>query len=170
MPRRMAIAAALALTIVVTFAVVSLGAQAGWFSPEKTATSQAARVDPPPTEAAPPATEAPPPPTPVVITRYEYVDEPAPKAADPAPPAPTSAPPPAPTIAPVQQVQSARPVETQTEAGGGSVPALGGAHIVVSSASGLASTGSFSGGGEHEGGTGAVGEHAGGGSTGGHDD
>jgi hypothetical protein len=99
MTRRMALAAALAFTTIVTFSVVVFGAQHGVFSDKKASRQAVAEppADTPEPEAT--ATRVPPPAplAPVVLTRYVYVDDPAPEAA--APPAAAAAASP-PTAAP----------------------------------------------------------------------
>jgi hypothetical protein len=97
----MALAAALALTTLVTFSVVVFGAQHGVFTDQKAA-AQEAVVEPPPDTPEPEATATqvpePTPLDPIVITRYVYVDDPAPVVAESrpavatAPPAPTEIP------------------------------------------------------------------------------
>ena len=80
MPRRIALALALAITTVVTFAVIAVGAQAGIFSADHAAKAEGiadtpadAAVPEPPAESA--AAPAPALPEPIVITEYVYVDE-----------------------------------------------------------------------------------------------
>ncbi|MBI5284742.1 MAG: hypothetical protein HY874_06575 [Chloroflexi bacterium] len=80
MPRRIALALALAITTVVTFAVIAVGAQAGIFSADHAAKAEVIEDVPAdttapevPAESAEP--QAPALPEPVVITEYVYVDE-----------------------------------------------------------------------------------------------
>jgi len=80
MPRRIALALALAITTVVTFAVIAVGAQAGIFSADHAAKAEViadtpadATVAEPPAESAAP--EAPVLPDPIIVTEYVYVDE-----------------------------------------------------------------------------------------------
>lgn len=81
MQRRIALAISLALTVVTTFSVITVGAKAGVFGNGSTADAQPHAIEetspgiaPDPTQppvAAPPAAA----PEPIVITEYVYVDE-----------------------------------------------------------------------------------------------
>jgi hypothetical protein len=79
MPRRISIAAALALTTIVTFALIAIGSQAGIFSESKPSSANAAASAPsavvPAVPAAPEApTAAPTSAAPQVIVQTDYVD------------------------------------------------------------------------------------------------
>jgi hypothetical protein len=134
MQRRLALAVALAFTTLVTFGVVVFGAQHGVFS-DKKASAQDAVVEAPadtpapePTVAEPPA-QAPAPLEPVVLTRYVYVDDPAPAAtAAPPPAAVASTPAASPTATPTRAASptalpSATPTEVPPTAAPSSTPA-----------------------------------------------
>jgi len=80
MPRRIALALALAITTVVTFAVIAVGAQAGIFSADHAAKAEgnadlSADATVPEVPAEPAAPEAPILPDPIIVTEYVYVDE-----------------------------------------------------------------------------------------------
>jgi hypothetical protein len=77
MPRRLALAVALALTSIATFGIIAVAAQTGMFGEHRPTAVQA--VEQPavaPTEPPAAPTDAPPPATPVVVTDYVYVDDP----------------------------------------------------------------------------------------------
>ncbi len=87
MPRRIALALALALTVVTTFSIVVVGARTGLFGGDDSAEAdqQFAAVAPPtntpiPPPPAEPTQQAWAPREPVYVTEYVYVDEPAPAA------------------------------------------------------------------------------------------
>lgn len=109
MQRRIALSLSLAFTTVVMFAMVTVGAQAGFFGEHKTANaSQVGAAVPAPTDV-PPA--APVQDDPLIVTDYVYVDEPGapvgvrvPRVASPEPPTPA----PAPTAKPARSSTSAR--------------------------------------------------------------
>jgi hypothetical protein len=104
MTRRAALAVAFAFTAIVTFSVVAFGAQHGVFIDQQAPARQAV-VEPPPDTPEPEATATqfpePTPLAPVVITRYVYVDDPAPVVAESRPAVAAAAPPPTeiPTVA-----------------------------------------------------------------------
>lgn len=75
MQRRFALAAALAFTIVVTFAVVTLGTRARLFGADTKREAAQALADAQPS-AAPPTAASAPPAQPQVVTEYVYVDAP----------------------------------------------------------------------------------------------
>ena len=95
MPRRISLAVALALTTVVTFAVIAIGAQAGVFSEHKTsnAAAEEALAGAPTDPAAAVATDAPASTAPQVVVETDYVDvqDPPPASASIAKPATTEA-------------------------------------------------------------------------------
>lgn len=111
MQRRIALSLSLAFTTVVMFAMVTVGAQAGFFGEHKTANaSQVGAAVPAPTDV-PPA--APVQEDPLIVTDYVYVDEPGapvgvrvPRVASPEVPTPA----PAPTAKPARSSTSARTV------------------------------------------------------------
>lgn len=137
MPRRFALAAALAMTVVVTYSLVVVGANAGLFSAKGDQTEAA---DVPayvaPAIAAP--EEAPtalPTQAPVVITEYVYVDVPAPRPAGQQaptmPPAPTAT---APVIQSAPQAVSSDSSSREGGAGSSASPSEGRASRITASA------------------------------------
>lgn len=121
MQRRIALSLSLAFTTVVMFAMVTVGAQAGFFAEHKSANaSQVAAVVPAPADVPPaaPAQE-----DPLIVTDYVYVDEPGapvgvrvPRAASPEPPTP------APTAQSTRSDAAAQPVAPQPVAPPASQP------------------------------------------------
>jgi serine/threonine-protein kinase len=77
MPRRLALAVALALTSVATFGIIAVAAQTGMFGDHHPKTAQAV-AQPSAAPNVPPAApmDVPPTATPVVVTDYVYVDDP----------------------------------------------------------------------------------------------
>jgi hypothetical protein len=73
MSRRIALALSFSLTVVVTFALVSLASQAGWLEAKSGDHAQVAAIEPEPPATLEPTIQ----PEPRVITEYIYVDVPA---------------------------------------------------------------------------------------------
>ena len=127
MPRRIALALALAFTTVVTVAIIGVGAQAGMFSSHNSAKAEEPLAEAAPAEAAAsvtPVEEAPPAAAqdPIIVTEYVYIDEPGAPAEARASGTPRAKP--SPAASPVQQAEATPdPAPTQRPAPTATSPA-----------------------------------------------